>query len=130
MKKTLAFALAAAVLTGTLAPAQAYAGFANGTILLIVIAFLVARAVVNSGLSRRIGHAVVSAFGRSTLGLVYSVFIVDGLIAPAFPSNTARSGVLYPLTFSLAEAGGARPGDPSRRRVDCRERRGRNRSRL
>ena len=29
-------ALAAAVLTGTLAPAKAYAGFANGTILLIV----------------------------------------------------------------------------------------------
>jgi divalent anion:Na+ symporter, DASS family len=110
-------ALAAAVLTGTLAPAHAYAGFANATILLIVVAFLVARAVVNSGLSRRIGHAVVSVFGRSTLGLVYSVFIVDGLIAPAFPSNTARSGVLYPLAFSLAEAGGARPGDPARRRT-------------
>jgi di/tricarboxylate transporter len=35
--------VAAAVLTGLLPPAKAYAGFANGTILLIVIAFLVAR---------------------------------------------------------------------------------------
>ena len=110
-------ALAAAVLTGTLPPAAAYSGFANATILLIVVAFLVARAVVKSGLSQRIGHAVVSVFGRSTLGLVYSVFVVDGVIAPAFPSNTARSGVLYPLAFSLAEAGGARPGDPARRRL-------------
>jgi DASS family divalent anion:Na+ symporter len=110
-------ALAAAVLTGTLAPAKAYSGFANGTILLIVVAFLVARAVVQCGLGRRIGHAVVALFGRSTLGLVYSIFLVDGVIAPAFPSNTARSGVLYPLAFSLAEAAGARPGDPSRRRV-------------
>ncbi|HEU4926309.1 MAG TPA: DASS family sodium-coupled anion symporter [Vicinamibacterales bacterium] len=110
-------ALAAAVLTGTLAPEQAYSGFANGTILLIVVAFLVARAVVQCGLGQRIGHMVVSVFGRSTLGLVYSVFVVDAVIAPAFPSNTARSGVLYPLTFSLAEAAGARPGDPSRQRL-------------
>ncbi len=110
-------ALATAVLTGTLAPAKAYSGFANGTILLIVVAFLVARAVVQSGLGARIGHAVVSVFGRSTLGLVYSIFLVDAVIAPAFPSNTARSGVLFPLTASLAEAAGARPGDPSRRRL-------------
>jgi len=110
-------ALAAAVLTGTLAPAKAYSGFANGTILLIVVAFLVARAVVKCGLGERLGHLVVSAFGRSTLGLGYSIFLVDGVIAPAFPSNTARSGVLYPLVLSVAEAAGAKPGDESRRRL-------------
>src|SRR5262249_54251851 len=76
-------ALATAVLTGTLAPAKAYSGFANGTILLIVVAFLVARAVVKCGLGQRLGHLVVSLFGRSTLGLGYSVFLVDGVIAPA-----------------------------------------------
>jgi DASS family divalent anion:Na+ symporter len=110
-------ALAAAVLSGTLAPAKAYSGFANGTILLIVVAFLVARAVVKCGLGERLGHLVVSLFGRSTLGLSYSVFLVDGVIAPAFPSNTARSGVLYPLVLSVAEAAGARPGVEGRRRL-------------
>jgi len=106
-------AVAAAVLTGTLPPAKAYAGFANGTILLIVVAFLVARAVVKCGLGQRLGHMMVSVFGRSTLGLSYSIFLLDGVIAPAFPSNTARAGVLYPLVVSLAEAGGASP-DPQR----------------
>jgi len=110
-------ALAAAVLTGTLAPTKAFSGFANGTILLIVVAFLVARAVVKCGLGERLGHYVVSVFGRSTLGLGYSVFLVDGVIAPAFPSNTARSGVLYPLVLSVAEAAGARPGEEGRRRL-------------
>ncbi len=105
------FAVAGAVLSGLLSPEQAYAGFGNGTILLIVLAFLVARSVVKCGLGTRIGHLIVTAFGRSTLGLSYSIFLVDGLIAPAFPSNTARSGVLYPLAFSLASAAGARPGD-------------------
>ena len=110
-------ALAVAVLSRTLPAEKAYAGFANGTILLIIVAFLVARAVVKCGLGARIGQLAVSRFGRSTLGLSYSVFLVDGLIAPAFPSNTARSGVIYPLAISLAEAAGARPGDESRRRV-------------
>jgi len=111
------FGAAAAVLSGVISPAQAWAGFSNGTILLIVVAFLVARAVVTSGLGERIGHAVVRLFGRSTLGLSYSIFVVDGLIAPAFPSNTARSGVLYPLAVSLANAAGVRPGDPARMRL-------------
>jgi DASS family divalent anion:Na+ symporter len=110
-------AIAAAVLTRLLAPAKAYAGFANGTILLIVLAFLVARAVVKCGLGARLGYLVVSIFGRSTLGLAYSIFLVDGLIAPAFPSNTARAGVIYPLAFALADVGGARPGSDRCRRV-------------
>jgi DASS family divalent anion:Na+ symporter len=110
-------ALSAAVLSGTLAPDKAYSGFANGTILLIVVAFLVARAVVKCGLGARLGNLVVSFFGRSTLGLGYSIFLVDGAIAPAFPSNTARSGVLYPLVLSVAEAVSARPGAPDRKRL-------------
>lgn len=111
------FAAAAAVLTGLLTPAQAYSGFANSSILLIVIAFLVARAVVKCGLGQRLGHLVVSWFGRSTLGLSYSIFLVDAVIAPAFPSNTARGGVLYPLVVGLTEAGGASPENPGRRRL-------------
>jgi divalent anion:Na+ symporter, DASS family len=109
-------AVATAVLSGVLSPAKAYAGFANGTILLIVVAFLVARAVVKCGLGARLGYLVISLFGKSTLGLSYSIVLVDGLIAPAFPSNTARSGVLYPLALSLATASGA-TADSSRRRV-------------
>jgi DASS family divalent anion:Na+ symporter len=111
------FAAAIAVLTGLLAPADAYAGFGNGTILLIVVAFLVADAVVTCGLGTRGAHWIVSWFGRSTLGLSYSIFLIDAAIAPAFPSNTARSGVLYPIAVSLAEAAGAKPELPGRRRL-------------
>lgn len=110
-------AVSAAVLSGLLSPAKAYAGFANGTILLIVLAFLVARSVVKCGLGTRIGHLIVSLFGRSALGLSYSIFLVDGIIAPAFPSNTARSGVIFPLAYSLAGAAGATPENESRRRL-------------
>lgn len=110
-------ALAAAVLTGTLAAADAYEGFSNPTIVLIIVAFLVARAVVKSGLGERLGYRAISLFGRSTLGLSYSIFAVDALISPAFPSNTARSGVLYPLAFSMAQAAGATPDREDRQRL-------------
>jgi DASS family divalent anion:Na+ symporter len=110
-------ALAAAVLSGQLEPRDAYAGFSNATILLIVVAFLVAGAVVKCGLGTRGGHWIVSRFGRSTLGLSYSLFVLDAAIAPAFPSSTARSGVLYPLALSLAEAAGAKPDRPTHRRL-------------
>ncbi len=110
-------AIGIAVLSGVLTPAKAYSGFANGTILLIVVAFLVARAIVKCGLGARLGHLVVKLFGRSTLGLGYSIFLLDAVIAPAFPSDTARSGVLYPLALSLAEGGGSRPDEQSRKRM-------------
>ena len=108
-------AVAAGVLTGTMAPTKAFAGFANGSVLLVVVAFLVASSVVKSGLGRRISLLVVTAFGRSTLGLAYSIFLTDALIAPAFPSNTARSGVLYPIVLSLAQGSGSTPGEGTRR---------------
>src|SRR6188474_3957267 len=60
---------------------------------------------------------MVSLFGSSSLGLAYSIVITDALIAPAFPSNTARGGVLYPIILSLAQSGGSTPDDPDKRRL-------------
>ena len=110
-------AVGAVVLTGTVDPAKAFAGFANSSVLLVVVAFLVANAVVKCGLGRRISLLVVSWFGRSTLGLGYSIFLTDALIAPAFPSNTARGGVLYPIILSLAQSAGSTPEDAGKRRL-------------
>ncbi len=99
-----------AVLTETLDPVKVFGGFANASVLLVVIAFLVAQAVVKCGLGRRISLLVVSVFGKSTLGLAYSIFITDALIAPGFPSNTARGGVLYPIILALAQSSGSGAG--------------------
>ena len=110
-------AVGAVVLTGTVDPAKAFAGFAHSSVLLVVVAFLVANAVVKCGLGRRLSLLVVRAFGRSTLGLGYSIFLTDALIAPAFPSNTARGGVLYPIILALAQNAGSRPEDVNSRRL-------------
>jgi DASS family divalent anion:Na+ symporter len=110
-------ALAVAVLSGVLTPAQAYRGFGESFILLIVAAFLVARAVVNSGLGHRMAWMIIARFGHSTRSLAYSLVATDLIIAPAFPSNTARSGVLFPIAESLAMALDSRPEPESRKRA-------------
>ena len=106
-----------AILTDTIDPVKAFGGFANSSVLLVIVAFLVAQAVVKCGLGKRISLYVVSVFGKSTLGLAYSIFITDALIAPGFPSNTARGGVLYPIVLSLAQGSGSVPDDDNKRRL-------------
>lgn len=110
-------AVATVVLTRTITPAQAFSGFANASVLLVVIAFIVAQAVVKSGLGRRISLVLVSRFGGSPLGLAYSLVFTDALIAPAFPSNTARGGVLFPIVLSIAKGAGSEPESPEGRRL-------------
>lgn len=110
-------ALAVAVLTGTLTTKQAYSGFSEDFILLIIVAFLIARGVIKSGLGKRIAFLIIKKFGKSSLGLAYSVIAADMFISPAFPSNTARSGVLFPIVNALAADSGSKVADGTRKKL-------------
>lgn len=106
-----------AALSGTLKPAEALSGFSNGTIWLIVSAFLFAKGFIKTGLGRRIAYRLMRSIGDSTLKLGYTLAISDLIISPATPSNTARGGgVIFPIVKSLSSAFGSEPG-PSARRV-------------
>jgi DASS family divalent anion:Na+ symporter len=110
-------ALSVSVLTGVMDPVHAYSGFSESFILLIVAAFLVSHAVHKSGLGKRLSLYIIRHFGSSTLGLGYSLVATDMLISPAFPSNTARSGVLYPIAYGLAYDCGSKIADGTRKRA-------------
>ncbi len=105
------------ILTHTLSAKQAYSGFSQGFILLIIIAFLIARGVIKSGLGKRIALLIIKKFGKSSLGLGYSIIAADMFIAPAFPSNTARSGVLYPIVQALSADSGSKVNDGTRKKL-------------
>ena len=105
------------ILTHTLTAKQAYSGFSQGFILLIIIAFLIARGVIKSGLGKRIALLIIKKFGKSSLGLGYSIVAADMFIAPAFPSNTARSGVLYPIVQALSADSGSKVNDGTRKKL-------------
>jgi len=114
---TAIIAAVVAIFTGVLDPAKTYAGFGKSFILLIVVAFMVANGVIKSGLGNRIAYLLVSKFGKSTLRLGYCMVLTDVVIAPAFPSNTARSGVLYPITLALAQGSGSKVEDGTQKKM-------------
>lgn len=109
--------VAFAAITKTLTVGQSLAGFSDATVWLIVMAFLLARGFIKTGLGRRIAFLLVKMFGKSTLGLGYAITLSDVIIAPATPSNTARAGgILFPVIRSLSSSMGSEPG-PSARKV-------------
>ena len=110
-------ALVAVVLFRVLPPKQAFSGFSESFILLILAAFLVAKGVIKSGLGRRIAFLLIRRFGKSTLNLGYCIVATDTLLGPAIPSNTARSGILYPITHALALDTGSLPTPEDRRKT-------------
>ncbi len=110
-------ALVAVVLLGVLTPEQAYSGFSESFILLILAAFLVAKGVIKSGLGRRIAFLLIRRFGKSTLNLGYCIVATDTLLGPAIPSNTARSGILYPIAHALSLDTGSLPTPADRKKT-------------
>ena len=110
-------ALVAVVLLRVLPPEKAFSGFSESFILLILAAFLVAKGIIKSGLGRRIAFLLIRRFGKSTLNLGYCLVITDTIIGPSIPSNTARSGIMYPITHALSLDTGSLPTPEGRKRT-------------
>ncbi|OCG21286.1 anion permease [Gilliamella sp. App2-1] len=90
----------------------------SSLIWLIVIAFMIARGFIKTGLSKRIAYYLVKILGKSTLGLAYGLSVTDISLAPAIPSTTARAGgVIYPIAEALAINFNSNPKDESRNRI-------------
>ncbi|MCL4796133.1 MAG: anion permease [Bryobacteraceae bacterium] len=95
---------------------EALAGYADSTVWLVMAAFFISRALLNTGLARRIALLFVRAFGNTSLGVCYALSLSDMVLASVIPSNAARSGgVILPIARSIAELYGSLPGDTARR---------------
>lgn len=86
-------------------------GFSESTVWLIVGAFVFSIGYRRSGLGKRLALLLVRGLGRRTLGLGYAVAFADLALAPATPSNTARSGgTIYPIVSNIPRIYGSEPG--------------------
>jgi anion transporter len=86
-------------------------GFSESTVWLIVGAFVFSIGYRKSGLGRRLALMLVHSLGRRTIGLGYAVAFSDLVLAPATPSNTARSGgTIYPIVSNIPRIYGSEPG--------------------
>lgn len=74
---------------------------------LIAIAYWLAGGFIKSGLGNRIAYSMVAAFGKTTLGLTYSLVLGEAVLSPAIPSVAARAGgIFFPLAKVTRRAGG------------------------
>jgi L-tartrate/succinate antiporter len=111
-----------ATVTGWVAPKPAdaikwaLAGFQDGTVWLIFVAFMFALGYEKTGLGRRVALNLVKLLGGKTLGLGYAVALADLAIAPFTPSNTARSGgTIFPVIKNIPPLYGSEPGPTARK---------------
>src|SRR5882757_5207084 len=104
-------AVTLAAMIGGLTIEESLKGYADPSVWLVLAAFIISRALIKTGLARRIALFFVRIFGKSSLGLAYSMSLSDMVLATAMPSNGARSGgVILPIVRSLNELFGSRPG--------------------
>ncbi len=103
--------VSAIAITGALPIREALAGYADPIVWLVLAAFFISRAMIKTGLGRRIALLFIRRIGRHSLGLGYSLVSTDFLLASVIPSTGARSGgVVFPIAKSLCEAYDSRPG--------------------
>jgi DASS family divalent anion:Na+ symporter len=92
------------------------AGYADPVVWLVLAAFFMSRAMIDTGLGRRIALVFIRAIGHRSLGLGYALVGTDFLLASVIPSNGARSGgIIFPITKSVAEAFDSKPGPTASR---------------
>jgi divalent anion:Na+ symporter, DASS family len=111
-------ALAVLGITKTLTIQEALSTFSSQVVWLILLAFLLARGVIKTGLGTRIAYYFVRYTGKNTIGLGYGLVATETILAPFTPSNTARgAGILYPIVTALSDEYKSNPQDKSERKI-------------
>ncbi len=87
------------------------AGYSNATVWLVFSAFFIGTAFATTGLGRRIAYHLIDMMGSTPLRLGYVACLTDLVLAPATPSNAARTGgITYPIMRNVASALDSDPG--------------------
>lgn len=106
----------ALIATKTLSVRDALSGYADSTVWLVVCACFISRAVLVTGLGRRIAFVLIGFLGHHTIGLAYALIVSGALLSSVIPSSTARSGgIVYPVAVGICDAFDSRPGPSARR---------------
>lgn len=103
------FAIVLVPLLGVLTKKETYALFGNEAVFFILGAFILAGAVMHSGLSNRIALNIIGRFGGSPKRLLLSVFLLAAALS-FFMSEHAVAAMLFPMLLELSKSLKLRPG--------------------
>jgi sodium-dependent dicarboxylate transporter 2/3/5 len=103
------FAIVLVPLLGVLPKEEVYALFGNEAVFFILGAFILAGAVMHSGLSNRIALDIMERFGESPKRLLLSIFLLAAVLS-FFMSEHAVAAMLFPIVLELAKGLRLTPG--------------------
>ena len=103
------FAIVLVPLVDILPKEEVYGLFGNEAVFFILGAFILAGAVMHSGLSNRIALLIMDRFGSSPVRLLLSIYLLAALLS-CFMSEHAVAAMLFPIVFEIAKSLGLRPG--------------------
>ncbi|HEY4706915.1 MAG TPA: DASS family sodium-coupled anion symporter [Thermodesulfobacteriota bacterium] len=103
------FAIVLVPMLGILSNKDTYALFGNEAVFFILGAFILAGAVMHSGLSNRIALGIMQRYGGSPKKLLLSIFLLAAVLS-FFMSEHAVAAMLFPIVLEISKALGLKPG--------------------
>lgn len=94
----------ALVVTGIITPAQGFAGFVNGNIIIFFSMFIVGGALFETGAAGQIG-GLVTKLAKNERQSIVLIFLVSAIMS-GFLSNTGTAAVFIPIIMGIAAKGG------------------------
>ncbi|MEW5800890.1 MAG: DASS family sodium-coupled anion symporter [bacterium] len=88
-------------LLGVMKADQAYSFFGNSAVFFILGAFIMATAMIKSGLSKRTALAILSHFSRSPRILIFGILVTCSLLALIMPEH-AVAALMFPVVATIA----------------------------
>lgn len=101
-------ALVALPLAGVMSSAEAYSLFGNEAVFFIMGAFILAAALVKSGLSSRVALFFLRRFGASDRRLVLGLLVVPAFLAFWMPEH-AVAAMMFPISLEIVNGLNLRP---------------------
>lgn len=97
--------MAVLCVSGVMTRVEVFSSYSNAPVWLVIMASFIAKGFSSTGLGRRLAYLFTSIFGRTSLGISYSLVATDLFLAPVIPSVTARAaGVVLPILEGISSS--------------------------
>ncbi len=78
--------------------------FGYSVIWLMVSAFIITAGMEKSGIAKRLALWIISHFGSTARTILFSLMVVNYVLAFVVPSTTARAAIMFPIVLLIAES--------------------------